>query len=531
MPAGTLAAVSVATGCICPNREKGAQMSLTNCTVSPSLPTRRRETSPHSRHAAIVCVVALACALLIPATAAAQGADVEIVHVVSDFDVLRFETPPELNPPFAETAGTVSEQIHLRVPGATLSGGSTVTLRVTFNKPIAVNVAALRQFDGTFNVSLQGNNVGSSGSLYGTAMSPPQLYLSGINARGAHTSQGSIGTGIPQFGGNAGTIYMLEMGASLSTAQLVLDSSNNAAISSVECRFEIPLTTAQGVTVNSTVFDSFKLIVYANVGFYTESPAVPALLSEHGDTQVGQDVFLAPVTTLPDGSTATVYMSFDQVLERGDTSVVASADAPELPPSGFKLTSPPVIYDITTTATFTGTVRVCLKWIEGQVINEAEVGLFHYEFNQWTDITDPASRDTLNNVVCGVASGFSPFTLFDVKYQFTGFFQPVDNAPTTNLLKAGAAVPVKFSLGRDAGLNILAPGYPRTQQVQCQTGALIAAIEETVTAGSSNLSYDAGTGRYTYVWKTDKAWSGNCRELQMRLTDGEIYTARFMFNK
>ena len=74
---------------------------------------------------------------------------------------------------------------------------------------------------------------------------------------------------------------------------------------------------------------------------------------------------------------------------------------------------------------------------------------------------------------------------------------------------------------------MLSPGYPRVQQVQCQTGAPIDAIEEAVTAGASSLSYAANMGRYTYVWKTEKAWVGGCRELQLKLSDGEVYTARF----
>jgi hypothetical protein len=40
--------------------------------------------------------------------------------------------------------------------------------------------------------------------------------------------------------------------------------------------------------------------------------------------------------------------------------------------------------------------------------------------------------------------------------------------------------------------------------------AVVAAIL-TATAGDSGLSYDAATDQYTYVWKTDKTWSGTCR--------------------
>jgi predicted extracellular nuclease len=117
----------------------------------------------------------------------------------------------------------------------------------------------------------------------------------------------------------------------------------------------------------------------------------------------------------------------------------------------------------------------------------------------------------------------------NVIYNFTGFFQPVDNLPTINAATAGSAIPVKFSLSGNKGLNILAAGYPVSQQIACTDGAPIDTIEETVTAGGSSLSYDATTGHYIYVWKTNKAWAGTCRILVVRLNDGTEHTAVFRF--
>jgi len=37
------------------------------------------------------------------------------------------------------------------------------------------------------------------------------------------------------------------------------------------------------------------------------------------------------------------------------------------------------------------------------------------------------------------------------------------------------------------------------------------------------------TDQYTYVWKTNKAWAGTCRELLVRFVDGTIHVARFQF--
>lgn len=114
-------------------------------------------------------------------------------------------------------------------------------------------------------------------------------------------------------------------------------------------------------------------------------------------------------------------------------------------------------------------------------------------------------------------------------YGFGGFLQPVEPRPTLNALKSGAAVPVKFSLGGDRGLDIFAAGYPISQVIACDATADVDAIEQTVTAGGSSLTYDPTTDVYTYVWKTDKAWAGTCRQLVLGLADGTVQRANFIF--
>jgi hypothetical protein len=112
-------------------------------------------------------------------------------------------------------------------------------------------------------------------------------------------------------------------------------------------------------------------------------------------------------------------------------------------------------------------------------------------------------------------------------YPFSGFVQPVDTPPAVNLVNAGRAVPVKFSLGGNRGLNIFTQGYPSSAQLT-SCGTAIDEIEETVSAGSSGLSYDEASDRYTYVWKTDATWRG-CRQLTLKFTDGQVRVALFDF--
>jgi len=116
-----------------------------------------------------------------------------------------------------------------------------------------------------------------------------------------------------------------------------------------------------------------------------------------------------------------------------------------------------------------------------------------------------------------------------VLFNFSGFFQPVDNTPTFNTVNAGKAIPVKFSLSGNKGLSIFMAGTPDSQQIACDSGAPLAEIEDTVNAGQSSLSYDAGSDQYIYVWKTSNSWAGTCRKLIITLNDGTTHIAYFKF--
>ena len=116
-----------------------------------------------------------------------------------------------------------------------------------------------------------------------------------------------------------------------------------------------------------------------------------------------------------------------------------------------------------------------------------------------------------------------------VQYNFAGFFQPVDNLPVFNVVQAGRAIPVKFSLSGYKGLGIFAAGSPSSGPVPCNSSDPANDLTETVTAGSSSLNYDPTTDQYIYVWKTDPSWAGTCRQLVVQLNDGSIHRANFRF--
>ena len=127
----------------------------------------------------------------------------------------------------------------------------------------------------------------------------------------------------------------------------------------------------------------------------------------------------------------------------------------------------------------------------------------------------------------GFATADHDFTI--TPYAFNGFFAPINNQPVLNGVRAGQAIPVKFSLGGAQGSDILDPGYPKVRVITCDTGAPLDEIETTVTANASGLTYDPKSDTYTYVWKTDPAWAGTCHRLEVGLNDATRHVADFKF--
>ncbi len=120
----------------------------------------------------------------------------------------------------------------------------------------------------------------------------------------------------------------------------------------------------------------------------------------------------------------------------------------------------------------------------------------------------------------------------ETQYSFSGFFQPVDNLPSINSIKAGSSVPIKFMLGGNQGLDVLTLGYPKVASIECDmdSGNVIQDNLEAANT-NSNLSYDEQADQYVYVWKTEKSYAGSCKQFILKLKDGQTIFAHFKFNK
>jgi hypothetical protein len=112
-------------------------------------------------------------------------------------------------------------------------------------------------------------------------------------------------------------------------------------------------------------------------------------------------------------------------------------------------------------------------------------------------------------------------------YAYSGFFLPVRNTPTLNLIPAGTYVQIPFSLGGNRGSNPVAS--TTTMVMNCDPYAARAAVEYTRT-GTPGVVYDATTARYVVTWKAETSYAGSCRSVTITLADGTTHSVRFKVN-
>jgi len=147
------------------------------------------------------------------------------------------------------------------------------------------------------------------------------------------------------------------------------------------------------------------------------------------ETPVGSPVSVSPEDSSNPG-TSPVNLTFVEITESGGT-ILATSESGPTPPSGFQLGDPPTYYEIATTASYQGSIAVCIQYDDTGLTPEQENGLrlYHYDdtLEDWVDCT--VSVDTGGDIICGTVTSLSPFAvLVDVQ------------APTINSVSASPDV-------------------------------------------------------------------------------------------
>src|SRR3989441_166203 len=206
-------------------------------------------------------------------------------------------------------------------------------------------------------------------------------------------------------------------------------------------------------------------------------PTLGAFQSTSGD---GGDAFVAKFSfgNTPTGSNVTVPLgvplgqvtvTFADVTAAGNTTLTTSSAGPSPPtPSGFKLGTPPTYYDLTTTASFSGDVTVCINYNTITFNNVASLKLFHFVDPNWVDAT--VSLDTATQIICGRVTSLSPFAIFELAIEpFAAFHARVEIEHERQ--EREFELKATFTLG--AGSNGI---HPDTEVVTLEVGTFSATI-------------------------------------------------------
>ncbi len=123
-----------------------------------------------------------------------------------------------------------------------------------------------------------------------------------------------------------------------------------------------------------------------------------------------------------------------------------------------------------------------------------------------------------------------------VKYDFAGFYAPVDRPTTMNVSKAGQAIPLKWTLRNALGVPVadLATVTIKAVGITCPLGGTADQVEE-YASGSSGLQ-NLGGGNYQFNWKSPTTYAGSCKSIELVFAAGGVsYTegphAFFSFKK
>jgi len=237
-------------------------------------------------------------------------------------------------------------------------------------------------------------------------------------------------------------------------------------------------------------------------------------------TPVGTNVTVEPEVPAGQGP---VSVTFSDVTGGGTTTVTTVDLEGSGIPSPGNVDVGGVVYEVQTTAQYTGLIQLCFSYA-GIDFGTATPRLFHYENNQWVDIT--TTVDTNTQTICGATTSLSPFAVLVSHVVRTGFYAPVNPiAGFLNTVKGGSTVPLKFNVFVDGIEKKTTDGLLFTvQTISCDSTAPLDPVDFTV-AGETSLRYDANAGHFIQNWKVPRV--PGCYMVRMTTADALALTARF----
>ena len=203
------------------------------------------------------------------------------------------------------------------------------------------------------------------------------------------------------------------------TGSYLISTKNATSCGQVKVRFSDPSSSYLPQYYGANGRDIFALGVFVD-WMNQKEPKASTTMALPGVIVPG-----AGVTTEPAPG---IDLTFDSVSTGGTVTVTPLTNSS--PPSNFRIVGVNT-YDITFNGSFSGSVKVCISYNDSDVHgNENNLKFMHFTNpGGWTDIT--TSRDTVNNIICGVTTSFSEFAVME----------PISNRPPVAAFATGADAP------------------------------------------------------------------------------------------
>ncbi len=228
-------------------------------------------------------------------------------------------------------------------------------------------------------------------------------------------------------------------------------------------------------------------------------------------------------TSIPSGQNQTVTignaaLTFSDVTTAGYiVQTTSSNNAGGALPSEYKLLG--TYYDLTTTASYTGTITVTLSYDPAAVKNQNNLKLWHFDGTTWHDIT--TAVDTVNHTITGTTSSLSPFAIGEkdatpptfTNFQLSPYVVANGNSSTISVSAQDDLTgvhTVSYSLTSSSGqvttgdLSFISPSGVWQASISPTTGVYAVKITATDFTGNQSTSdnlylavYDSSAGYVT----------------------------------
>jgi uncharacterized membrane protein len=263
---------------------------------------------------------------------------------------------------------------------------------ITYGTPLgSAQLSAIASVQGNFVYSPTAGTVLTAGNQTLSVTFTPKDTTDYTTASASVTLVVNQATPTITWGNPAPVLY----GTALSGTQLNATATVSGSFAYTPALGTVLSAGTQTLSVSFTPADSID---------YTTATASVMLVVNNTPTGLGATVL--PVD--PSTGTSPVSLTFSNVTQAGVTSLAISKSGPATP-AGFAVGTPPIYFNLSTTAGYKPPITVCIKYAGISFPNNTPA-LFHYENGAWVNVM--TSVDTIHMIVCGNVTALSPFALF-----------------------------------------------------------------------------------------------------------------------